>query len=526
MRSTLSSVGRVGLTLLLVVSMALSGYAPGGGPVGEAAASHNCDLKDAAINGVAGFYTAIGETLGGGGPACDVWHEDSDAKQVYDNESQQDHLDIYQGALSVNDSRASFYAMQANYHNESDAIAWMKAEKAIAECYETGNSKSACKSEARSAIGDYYSIKQINHIQQWNATIQSLYYLGNRAQNESSVTKYAVTAHASASGQANNSYTHISMGASQLSTTTVTLANGSTATSSQISGSHNDVSITVSATAYSEDLGGNDIGPYRIKAVKPNSNYNNASIMTLTDPESRWADYQAQNDELQSEAGNFTDAIWADLEAGTIDPSDVISRTTTMFEYGTAVGNGSADYYDYLGATAAMGVDTPDLNETGTMTITAADGTQYDGMLFGPAPNGTWTVGTEYDPANLSGPVQFATTDGDMMTLDHPFTLDRATDKQGNERSSVETQKYNYQTSNTAGVVDKYAKLLNATAQLQARSEQAAAGGGGSVGGTGFISNFRIGPIPGFVVFFGLLAGVVYLLMDDDGSTNVYTNDD
>jgi hypothetical protein len=183
------------------------------------------------------------------------------------------------------------------------------------------------------------------------------------------------------------------------------------------------------------------------------------------------------------------DAIWQDYQDGNINSSDVLSRTTTMFEYGSRAQNGS--YYDVIGASAAMGLETPNLNETGQMTITDGAGTTHQGMLFARnPPNNEWVVGQTYDPANISGPVQFATTDGEMMQLDRPFTVESATDKEGNSRDSVGTTRYNYQTADTSETTGKYDDLLGLTGELQQRSESVDSNGGGGSSGGGTLPNW------------------------------------
>jgi len=476
-------LGLVVVAVLLVTSMGLSGYVPASsgpssGPadgfVGEAKATHDCDRKDAVVNGVFGFYSAIGESLGGSSVACDMVHSDTTARQVYEAESEQDHIDIYQGGVSIMNSHNSFLAMNKNYRNETARVAWMKAEKRIAECYKAGKRKSVCKSEARTAIKDYYSVKQMNLIAEWDATVTDANYLNHRSKNESNVSDFAFVLRAQTGG---NNRSEQSPG-DNLETVSITLANGSNAESVKI------VADTgADYTGYTQVNGQNDSDGYLYYLVRgPNEKDETYRIWQAPEMHKQWRAYETQNDDLTTDADNFTEAIWSDLENGNLNASDVVSRTTTMFEYGTAVRNGSADYADWLAATATMGTEAPNLNETGTMTVDV-NGQKSDGVLFGEPPNGEWKVGKTYDPSNIDGPVQFATKDGQMKQIEDPFTLDRATDRNGNERSTVDTKRYNYQTADTAGTQEKYDELLNATKNIQARSEESASGGGGSSGG-------------------------------------------
>jgi hypothetical protein len=224
-----------------------------------------------------------------------------------------------------------------------------------------------------------------------------------------------------------------------------------------------------------------------VRVNPPNSDYSKIYYSDFSNNSDRWSRIERKKDDLQTEVDAYVDATYQDYQDGKINSSDVLSRTTTMFEYGTDAQNGS--YYDMIGATAAMGLESPDLNETGQMTITDGAGTTYDGMLFGKPPSGQWEVGKTYDPSNISGPVQFATVGGELKELRRPFTVEGATDKQGNSRSVVGTQRYNYKTANTSETTSKYSDLLGLTGDLQQRSESVGSnGGGGSSGGGGLPS--------------------------------------
>lgn len=496
------------VAVVLVVSMAMSGYVPGEGPIEEAAAVHNCTNTDALVYGFSFGY--VNEDK------CTNNHVGDAVEEVRNAESNQSKVDLYSAAKGQRANDQNFDAVYGNYLNDSESVAWMKAEKAIAEAHENGDTKSQAKTAAREAISDYYAVKQINLIESWNTTLTGYEYLHERSMQEDFSQDDFGTAWRPHSAERHfidftgNLYSSQYGGCNPetITTRSASLVNGS---------SHNTLSIKFryesehtwwiiyspnapDGSTYYGDDGWKKSGDQfycsqtretyfdELMIDAPNSNYDDAIYYDFGTSLERWRSIEQKNDELQSESDAFVDAIWQDLEDGKINSSDVISRNTQMFEYGTAAASGNGSYYDVIGATAAMGVDTPKLEGTGTMTVTDGGGTTHEGMLFGEPPNGSWTVGKTYDPSNISGPVIMATTSGEEHELSRPFTIDSATDKEGNERSVVETQRYNYQTSNTSDLNEKYDRLLGLSGELQERSESVdsnnGGGGGGSSGGS------------------------------------------
>jgi hypothetical protein len=497
-------LGLVVVAVALVVSMALSGAVPGEGPIEEAAAVHSCDNTDALVYGFSFGY--VNEDK------CTNNHVGNAVEEVRQAESQQSKADLYSAAEAQKTNNQNFDSVYGNYLNDSESVAWMKAEKAIAEAYENGSTKSEAKVAAKEAIEDYYAVKQINLIESWNTILTSYEYLHNRSMQEG-FSQDDFGTDWDRHGLETHFIDHTGMDSNNngcnpetVTTRSATLANASShdvktikfsmyesqnyyivyspnaPENSNYYGDDNTYPTGSADQFYCRD--GYSIYTDTLMVDAPNSNYDDVTYYDLGTSRDRWLKIEQKNDELQNESDAFVDAIWQDYQDGNINSSDVISRNTQMFEYGTKAQNGS-NYYDTIGATAAMGIETPQLEGTGTMTITDGGGTTHEGMLFGEPPNGSWTVGKTYDPANISGPVIMATTSGEEHELSRPFTVDAATDKEGNEKSTVETQRYNYQTSNTTEMQRKYDKLLGLTGELQERSESVDSNGGGGGGSSG-----------------------------------------
>lgn len=488
MTGRLGRTARVALALFVVASVAMSGYAPGEGLVGEAQAVHDCNNVDALVFGFSFGY--VNEDK------CSNNHVDHAVDEVRAAEENQTKVDIYSAASGQKARSEEFEAVYGNYLNDSESIAWMKAEAAIAEAYKNGSTQSEAKVAAREAVSDYYAVKQINLIQSWNSTAKSAMYLRERAEQEANINKYMVQGRDRYSDHKNSPGT----GPDYFEITDwndsaqVTLVNSSTRTSHALlvedttyTGDTGKAHVASGEVAI-DDGGGGHRYAHKVQVAAPDSNYDHMDYVFYQDYKDRWDRIEAKNTALQDEADLFVDAIWQDLEDGNTDATDILSRNSKMFEYGTATQQ-NGTYYDSIAAAAGMGLETPDLNETGQMTITDGGGATHDGILHARnAPdNGTWTVGETYDPDNITGPVFMSTTEGETLELTRPFTLDGATDTDGNERSTVDTTRYNYQTANTSELNNKYADLLRLTGQLQERSESVdseSSGGGGSSSST------------------------------------------
>lgn len=548
-RRAAGRAGLVAVAIALVLSVAMAGYVPGGPPVEPVAANHECDTTDYAFAGAFAGVSALAEASGGSAIGCDVFHDKTNAQQVLENESAQDKVDLYSAAAGDKATGETYQAVSSNYLADSESVAWMKAEAAIAAAYEDGDTKAEAKVDAREAISSYYAVKQINLIEHWNTTISSYGYLHNRSMQEgfsqpamgdtSWEPHYQTDNFVDYRGGYESGYGNYCLPGG-ISTTSVTLVNSSTHTSQHLQvledengdyalllPAHESGTHTTNAYGYNEtngrmycatSSGGTGTSYYMSELMvdAPNSNYDELTYLdigTFIDP---WRAIEQKNTHLQNEADTFVEATWSNYEDGTINSSDVLSRTTTMFEYGTASSSGNGSYYDVIGATAAMGLPAPDLNETGQMTVETNSGT-YQGLVFANRST-AWETGTEYDPANMDGPVILATTDGAQRELTDPFTITGATDTTGESRSSVPVQDYNYQTSNTSELQEKYDELLNLTGELQDRSEEAAAGGGGSSGGGGSLPDWLTQKYFGLAAWIWAAAAVVLLAIFGGGN--------
>lgn len=438
--------------------------------VGNVSATHSsdCSEMDGAISfislGILGDGSIMENT------AC-ASHTLDSVTSVTESEDQQTKLDIRSAAFGVKSSAEVSMASYDNYLNDSKSAAWMKAQVAVAEAYQNDSSQSQARVAAKTAIQDYYLTKQINLLEHYNNQLYQYHLLQERAANESGVPADYVHGYSKWENTDKNR-------TFDLGSESVTLLDGS---------SYTIHTVTTSAYEPGSLTGWANI---RSVGVKSHDDFEHVGLLYFQDYQDRWNRIQAINSDLQPEASNFVDSTYADFESGEINASDVISANTAMFEYGTAY-NESGSLYDSVGALAMMGYDTPNLNDSGTMTV-SYNGQNYTGVVMARnAPGGSWVTNTTYNTSNISGPVFIATTEGTKVDFagGETFTVVGMTSTEGSQIDQVQTTKYVYKTANTSQLHEMQNRIAELQDELEARQKSV----GGESGSDGSIPVEAIG---------------------------------
>lgn len=428
----------------------------------------------------------------------------SDAiEEMKESDAAQEKIDIYNSALGLNSEHEEFTTVYDNYLNDTESVAWMKAQVAIAEAYEDGKSESQAKSAARQAIADYYAVKQDNLLSSMSSRTSQIHYIAQTAKNESDINSdyiYSRTdhndgsdydGHAEVVGTVNKSYDLVNGSSEQYTAFRVHMwsANADIGEHDWSMADHPSGSNGLSLAP-----------PLKVKA--PNSNYDEVVIFEYTPYEERLNRIQSKNNELQGEVENFVSSTWDDYAAGSINSSDVISANTAMFEYGTEATSNDSSLYDSTAALSMMGFDTPNMSNSGTQDVTY-NGNTYTGIVLARnAPGGSWETGTTYNTSNITGPVFMATTDGQKIDFadGSEFTIDQMRAKDGTNTTSVETTKYVYKTANTSELNQMQSDLTDLRAEIEAREPS---GGGGSGSGIGTNTIIAAAALAGAALLFG-----------------------
>ena len=408
---------------------------------------------------------------------CSPRYQRAQAIEELKNASaQQEKLDIYNAAIQQRANDEVFTDVSDNYLNDSRSVAWMHAETAIANAYANGSSKAVARSKAKSAIADYYATKQVNLIERWNVTIQGSYTLQKVAENQTGISDDYVDAMGSGSAWEYSYDSFLTKTGSQ----SVGLVNGSSAPVTSVTAKSGNSEGGFSAYLVNDP--GADDGDVKFDGIvvrAPNSNYEDKVLVRFSNYESRWDRIETLNSDLQSEVDPFVNATWTAFQSGEIRASDVISRNNLMFRYGTdAVGNDNSSLYDNTAALATMGLSSPNLSSTGSMTV-EYEGVTYTGMVLAQeAPNGSWQAGTTYNTSNIGGTVLLATTSGERIDMKGEFTLQAMKNQDGDDIQETQATKVVYKTSNTSELLAKMDRIIELREQIE--STKPKAGGGGT----------------------------------------------
>ena len=465
---------------LLAVLLVTTAVAPAG-PVGTATAAEAGDCSK--LDDFVYLLTGGVEVLSGG--RIDATNENACSRAAYRNDAIEDmneidanqtKQDIYSAALGLKAGTEAWSAPFDNYLNDTESVAWMKVETAVAEAYDSGKSEGQAVTAAHEAIQSYYSIKQVNLIEQWNSSMNQMNVLEGQSQDEDGISNEFVRLKPlEKDGQ--TKWKNTRDWEQRTVVWELELANGS---------QHDHQNVLGSGYGCGLSINGSDTCSFNLADVSfvvndPNQNKFDV-IFNTSDFVSRWEKIESMKESLMSESENFVAQTWSDYDSGRINASDVISANTAMFEYGVRSANESEGLYRSTAALSMMGYDTPNMSNAGTMTVEYQGQTHTGLVLAENAPGGSWTAGTTYDPANISGPVFMATSEGGKIDLTETFTIVNMTAKDGSEISTQETTEYVYKTADTNELLKKQQQLLELRQEIENREPSPGGGGSGGFG--------------------------------------------
>ncbi|SEK86797.1 hypothetical protein [Haloferax larsenii] len=390
----------------------------------------------------------------------------------------QTKVDIYSAMASQAAAVEPHTATYDNYLNDSQSFAWMKAEAAIAQAYTEGETKATAKLRAKNAIEDYYTVKQVNLIEQWNVTLAATRASRERAAMEDGISPSFVTV--KWHGQYNRclgSCGSLEDTDAAFYNTSVTLVNG---TSHGVRGYISSASSSAEGhhTINSGDHNDGDSTVTGLRVKSPESGTDSLLIVDNTEWRDRFNRVSTQSSNLKTEVDNYVNATWPAYESGEINGSDVVSGHTAMFEYGTRVGNNSS-LYSSTAALALMGFETPNMSTTGMMNVTYQN-TTYQGLVLArDVPGDAWQANTTYNASNITGPVFIATADGNKVDMTGEFRIEEMTAKNGENIQTQNTTTYVYRTANTSELLELQQQLTELRQEIEEREAAVGGGGGG-----------------------------------------------
>jgi len=428
-------------------------------------------------------------------------------------DAKQTKLDLYHSAQNSKSQAESYQTTLENYLSDTKTQARIIGKNAYIRTLNNGSSKAAAKTEAKRAVSDYYSVKSVNLLNEWNRQVSNAQYLESTQDNESGISE---SFHAPAKQNMGSNLRSVTLEAP--GSTTVALPNGTTKTVQTV-GIHVDESDSYSAhydfgpTRGSETVDGRsgleraDMDTYAVKltgvrAESTSSTSSQVQYVSFDTYATRLSDISSQESTVKSDMDTLAENTYSAYQAGEINNSDLVDPYV--------LANQQSAGEDFQGWTAAqltlLGTNSPEnFDQIGSFNVTTGDGTQYEGVLFSqenPA-NGQFENGTTYDTANIGG-TQYVVTSDRIVELDGTFTIDRITTTSGETTENVTIQKTTYRTTNVTELKQQYEDLAYKRAQIEAREQalQQSAGGG-------FLGGKSVSPVVALAIIGTLLAVVV-----------------
>jgi hypothetical protein len=361
----------------------------------------------------------------------------------------------YNSMVSVRGQYDSYMSLVEGSRSETKVAMQMEAEIAIAEAYQNDESAAQAKAAAADAIDAYAAQRQRNLAVQVNNTLLPSY--DNAMSLKSSADASQLISTGGSADSAGGSDKGDKIKSDSLQTTSRTDTQGNT------------YYIQTFDDNYGKEFF--DVGVARGAVfVDPpsGSGYDKLRIDIARAWEQRiWL--ENAHADVESNVNSLVDETYPAYEAGELNASDVISRNNKVYNLGLN-GTENGTFANNLAAYSALGVESPNLTDVGTMTV-EHDGISYEGVIYSTTepPNGTWDVGTTYNASTLNGSQFLVTVESNEVTLDGEFTVTAVTGPDGAELTSAEVTTYKQDvTANTTsaeyrdsinrlqGLIDEY----------------------------------------------------------------------
>lgn len=440
---------------------------------------------------------------------AESWLTDSGASE--DNLTKADATEtkkeIYTTASVLRQDQQTLFTSLDNYLQDTGSIARMEGKNAMIRALNNGTTKAEAKIAAKDAVADYYAGRQKTLLASFETTTETILSANDTAANTTGLN------HTILGGGGNQGYIYAyfpntpsltEYGPLTETTVNLTLVN-STNQSVTTFDVENSVYEMTSADYMVRDSANNNpsyVDTMNVSA--PSTNFNDSVVLDFSQYYSRWTDIQNQNTQIQNEMGTLVDNVYSSYTQGTINNSELIDPYLAAREYSPE--NDSMAFT--LRTLTSIGISPPDGLDAGvTMNVTDDDQiVTYNDVIFmsdgSPSGTGTFSVGQQYDAANIAG-VQgvLDPTGGTWTELDGNFTIESA-QRNGTSLSNVDMHQVNYTSADISEFQTLMSDLNNLTAEINAYQQELRSSGGGAwfnfgnlgnIGGIGAVAILLLG---------------------------------
>jgi len=477
-----------GLVAVMVVLSTVGGAAMigphVGGPVGEASQSIS-------PVGSADALGVTGALLGGivvGTVACDTVIQDVcdpntvDADELNKTDALETHKAIHETTSTQAQNNNNINTAFGNYLQDTESIAKMEGKNAYIRALENGSGEAAALDKAHQAVADYYSNRQVTMRTQWETTVEVLNQSYTSAESQAGMNPTDIID----TTELTNNEDEMAIYKAD-SRATVTLVNGSSVEMDQIyvdqyGGGAGSVTATFIGGPVTPTWADKTYGSIEhLKQRAPTSNLINRTVVDFTEWNQTWHEIEDKNDAVQSEVSNFVSQTYDGYQQGEINTTDLIDPYLASRDYSPDSNYGTWALRSF----ASMGYAPPsDLENVGSMKVTWG-GTTREGILLsdGVPADGNFSVGTTYNTSDLAGKqLLMDEYDGTTDEIQGVFTIDSATDMDGNNKTAVTYETVDYDTADLSEFKQLNDELRNLTREINDRQDELRSGGNGGIG--------------------------------------------
>jgi len=324
-----------------------------------------------------------------------------------------DDLDEYVGAdalaeqsmmkaesIAASDERVT--DIMNNRAQDSRNIAWMKGKSAAIEKINEGAEYSEVESAALEANDEYYSTVMENIVNHYIEVVAKLQAIADQEEAHDDVSEQEIIEY----GQDADGTSDIFPVPFQTREVTVTLPNGTEMTFNE---------VWEGGNSYDEDWSTGITTPSKsnhpvVKVHGPDGN--TATVLPVVNQDQEnyaaighaYRNFEDQHSQMEDNLTTWATETYDAITAGEIDSEDLVDPMTMASEWSTDYEE--TGHYAYAASSLAiLGIPTNFDNE---MTVDLADGSTLTGMIFCTDDSQSFEVGTEYDPADLSGTAYLA----------------------------------------------------------------------------------------------------------------------
>ena len=421
-------------------------------------------------------------------------------------DAEQIKTDIYQSSQNQHATGDIFHTTLDNYLEDTKTQARIVGKNAYIRALNNGSTQAAAETAAKSAVSDYYAVKQKQLINNFEAQVAHYDYVHGVAGSEADITNSTEV------GQNGDAFVGFNWSKNMDSSTprdaysaylgttssSYTLVNGTSTSYTAFRveaetagyGMHQNT-VTVDHTAdYMVTTAGPDYPPllHALEINGPTSSYDDLDYLDPDEYGTRMAEIESQHSTVISDMETLSANTYDAYQSGEINNSDLVDPYVLADEF-----SAGDEHQSWAAAQLTMlGTNSPEaMSNMGEFNVTTADGTTHTGILMSqsnPA-SGQFEVNTTYDTTNITGP-QFVVTPDRLVELDGEFTIDSIETTDGESRQNVTIEKTTYETAdvNVTQLLEEYEQLQKERAEWESREQNMRGGAGGFAFGnsTGF----------------------------------------